>query len=139
MVSPRWLARLIIPVMAGAALVTGTATANADPADDAYLAQLRAAGFTWPPDHEAASPAWGVSSATISGGVGHMTRSPSRSTPPWTRETFRWETSDPWCASRIRPIAPTSGAGRLTANPVQRRVVAQIHGFRRNYSTLGDQ
>ncbi|MBW0013930.1 DUF732 domain-containing protein [Mycobacterium sp.] len=40
--------------MAGAALVTGSATAAADPADDAYLAQLSAAGFTWPPDHEAA-------------------------------------------------------------------------------------
>jgi Protein of unknown function (DUF732) len=54
MPSPRWLARLIIPVMAGAALVTGAAIATADAADDAYLAQLRAIGFTWPPDHDAA-------------------------------------------------------------------------------------
>ncbi|MGB8391671.1 MAG: DUF732 domain-containing protein [Mycobacterium sp.] len=38
--------------MAGAALVPGAAIATADPADDAYLAQLRALGFTWPPDHD---------------------------------------------------------------------------------------
>ncbi len=54
MVSPRWLARLIVPIMAGAALVTSAAIATADAADDAYLAQLRALGFTWPPDHAAA-------------------------------------------------------------------------------------
>jgi Protein of unknown function (DUF732) len=54
MPSPRWLARLTIPILAGAALVTSTAIATADPADDAYLAQLRTAGFSWPPDHEAA-------------------------------------------------------------------------------------
>ena len=53
MVSPRWLPRLIIPIMAGAALATSAAVATADAADDAYLAQLRAHGFTWPPDHEA--------------------------------------------------------------------------------------
>ncbi len=49
---PRWLARLTVPIMAGAALVTSAAIATADPADDAYLAQLRAAGFTWPQDHD---------------------------------------------------------------------------------------
>jgi hypothetical protein len=56
MLSPRWLARLAIPVMAGAALVTNAAIATADPADGAYLAQLRSLGFTWPPDqgHDAA-------------------------------------------------------------------------------------
>jgi hypothetical protein len=54
MPSPRWLARLTVPIMLGAALVTGAASAAADAADDAYLAQLRAAGFTWPPDHDAA-------------------------------------------------------------------------------------
>jgi hypothetical protein len=54
MSSLRWLATLAIPVMAGAALVSGAAIATADPADDAYLAQLRAAGFSWPPDHDAA-------------------------------------------------------------------------------------
>jgi hypothetical protein len=54
MPSPRWLARLTIPLMAGAALVTSAAIATADPADGAYLAQLRALGFTWPPDHDAA-------------------------------------------------------------------------------------
>jgi hypothetical protein len=54
MPSPRWLARLTIPMMAGAALLTSAAIATADPADDAYLAQLRTLGFTWPPDHDAA-------------------------------------------------------------------------------------
>jgi hypothetical protein len=54
MASPRWLPRLMIPVMAGAALVTSTAIATADPADDAYLTQLHALGFNWPPDHNAA-------------------------------------------------------------------------------------
>ena len=56
MPSPRWLVRLAIPVMAGAAVVTSTAIATADPPDAAYLAQLRAQGFTWPPDqgHDAA-------------------------------------------------------------------------------------
>src|SRR6202453_3130889 len=52
MPSPRWLARLAIPVAAGAALFTSAAIATADPTSDAYLAQLRAAGFTWPPDHD---------------------------------------------------------------------------------------
>ena len=59
MPSPRWLARLTIPIMAGAALVTSAAIATADPADDAYLAQLRAAGFSWPPDHDDALTATG--------------------------------------------------------------------------------
>ena len=52
MSSPRWLALLAVPVMAGAALVGTAATAVADPSDDAYLAQLRAQGFSWPPDHD---------------------------------------------------------------------------------------
>lgn len=54
MPSPRWLATLAIPVMAGAALVTSAGIAVADPLDDAYFAQLRAAGFSWPPDHDEA-------------------------------------------------------------------------------------
>ena len=49
MPSPRWLAILTVSMMAGTALITGTAVAVADPADDAYLAQLHALGFTWPP------------------------------------------------------------------------------------------
>jgi hypothetical protein len=52
--SPRWLATLAIPTMVGAALVTGAATATADPTADAYLDQLRGAGLTWPPGHEGA-------------------------------------------------------------------------------------
>jgi hypothetical protein len=54
MPSPRWLARVTVPMMLGAALVTGAAIANADATNDAYLAQLRAIGFTWPPDHDPA-------------------------------------------------------------------------------------
>jgi hypothetical protein len=54
MPSPRWLVRLTIPIMAGAALVTSGAIATADPTNDAYLAQLGTLGFTWPPGHEEA-------------------------------------------------------------------------------------
>jgi hypothetical protein len=53
MQSPRWLARLTIPMIAGAALASSAAIATADPINDAYLAQLRALGFTWPPEHDA--------------------------------------------------------------------------------------
>jgi hypothetical protein len=59
MPSPRWLAGLTVPIMVGAALVTNGATATADPIDDAYLSQLRAAGFSWPPDHDFALTAMG--------------------------------------------------------------------------------
>lgn len=54
MSSPRWLAMLTVPMMAGAALVTSAAIATADPTSDAYLAQLRNLGFTWPPEHDEA-------------------------------------------------------------------------------------
>lgn len=55
MPSPRWLARLAIPMMASAALVGSAATATATTAqDNAYLAQLRAVGLTWPPQTEEA-------------------------------------------------------------------------------------
>ena len=54
MPSPRWLARLTIPMMAGAALVSSAAIATANPDDDAYLAQLRGIGITWPPGHDEA-------------------------------------------------------------------------------------
>ena len=54
MPAPRWLARLTIPMMAGAALVSSAAIATANPADDAYLAKLRAVGLTWPPNTEEA-------------------------------------------------------------------------------------
>ena len=54
MPSPRWLATLAIPMMAGAALVSSAAIATANPDDDAYLAQLRAVGLTWPPNTEEA-------------------------------------------------------------------------------------
>jgi hypothetical protein len=54
MPSPRWLAGLTIPVVAGAALLSSAAVATANPADDAYFAQLHAAGLTWPPKTEEA-------------------------------------------------------------------------------------
>jgi Protein of unknown function (DUF732) len=55
MSSPRWLVRLAIPTMAGAALVSGAAIANATTAqDNAYLAQLHAVGLTWPASSEEA-------------------------------------------------------------------------------------
>jgi len=54
MPSPRWLAMLTVPMMAGAALITNAAISTADPTNDAYLAQLRAVGFNWPLGHEEA-------------------------------------------------------------------------------------
>ncbi len=54
MPSPRWLTKLAIPIMAGAALVTSSAIATADPVNDGYLAQLQGLGFTWPEGHEEA-------------------------------------------------------------------------------------
>jgi hypothetical protein len=54
MPSCRWLARITILMLAGAALVTSAAIATADPTNDAYLAQLRALGVNFPPDREEA-------------------------------------------------------------------------------------
>lgn len=47
------LAKLAVPAMMAAALTSGAAVATAEPVDDAYLARLRALGFTWPADHDA--------------------------------------------------------------------------------------
>ncbi len=54
MLSTRWLAGLTVPFLAGAALFCSAAIATATPADDAYLAKLRAVGLTWPPNTEEA-------------------------------------------------------------------------------------
>ena len=55
MLSLRWAARLAIPAMAGAALLSSPAIATATTAqDDAYLAQLHAVGLTWPPSSDEA-------------------------------------------------------------------------------------
>lgn len=48
MSAPRWLAKLTIPLMVGAALTASTAIASADSTDDAYLAKLKNLGFSWP-------------------------------------------------------------------------------------------
>lgn len=53
MPSPRWLA-LTVPVVVGASLVSSPGIVSADPVNDGYLASLRAAGLTWPPEHDAA-------------------------------------------------------------------------------------
>ena len=54
MTSTRRLAALTMPLMAGAALMSSAAIANASPDDDAYLAALRAAGISWQPRTEEA-------------------------------------------------------------------------------------
>jgi hypothetical protein len=54
MTARRWLTKLSIAVVAGAALVASAGVATATPADDAYLAKLRAVGLTWPPSTEEA-------------------------------------------------------------------------------------
>jgi Protein of unknown function (DUF732) len=48
MSAPRWLTKLTIPVIVGAALTASTAIASADATDDAYLAKLKNLGFSWP-------------------------------------------------------------------------------------------
>jgi Protein of unknown function (DUF732) len=75
MSASRWLARITIPTMIGAALIANAAIAAADTVDDGYLAQLRTLGFTWPPDHDAglvilahhicADRSWGMSPDAI--------------------------------------------------------------------------
>ncbi|SOX55845.1 DUF732 domain-containing protein [Mycobacterium ahvazicum] len=52
MPSPRWLARLSAPLIVGAALVTTAAVAAADATDTNFLTQMRALGFTWPPNED---------------------------------------------------------------------------------------
>jgi hypothetical protein len=48
MPSSRWLAKLSIPVMVGAALVMSSAIAVADATDDSFIAKMHTLGFTWP-------------------------------------------------------------------------------------------
>jgi hypothetical protein len=55
MTSPRWLTKLSLSALAGAALVCSAAIASADtPQDEVYLNKLRAVGLTWPPSTEEA-------------------------------------------------------------------------------------
>jgi Protein of unknown function (DUF732) len=46
-------------MMVGAALVTNAAIATADATDDAFIAQMRALGFTWP-EGDDANIIWGA-------------------------------------------------------------------------------
>lgn len=48
MSSRRWLVRLVVPVMVGAALTSTTAIALADSTDDAFISKMHTLGFTWP-------------------------------------------------------------------------------------------
>jgi hypothetical protein len=48
------LAGLGVSVLAVGAVVASAPIAAADPVNDGYLAQLRAAGLNWPPGHDAA-------------------------------------------------------------------------------------
>jgi Protein of unknown function (DUF732) len=55
MPSLRRLARLALPILAGAAFVSSAGIATASPAQDAaYLAKLSAVGLTWPPNADEA-------------------------------------------------------------------------------------
>ncbi len=55
MTSHRWLTKLSLSVLAGAALACSAGIAGAATAqDEAYLNQLRAVGLTWPPSSEEA-------------------------------------------------------------------------------------
>lgn len=49
MPSTRRSVRIAVPSTVAAAVVISAGVAAASPQDDAYLAQLRAAGLTWPP------------------------------------------------------------------------------------------
>lgn len=49
MSSPRKRVIIAGPILAAAALLSSAGIASATPQDDAYLAQLRAVGLTWPP------------------------------------------------------------------------------------------
>jgi hypothetical protein len=54
MPSPRLLGRIAVLAFVAAAVVSSPGIAAATPQDDAYLAQLRAVGLTWPPQTEEA-------------------------------------------------------------------------------------
>jgi hypothetical protein len=53
MASPRWLARVSLPVIVGAALLSSAGTASAiTPHDVDFLNRLRGLGFIWPSPQE---------------------------------------------------------------------------------------
>ena len=54
MTSRRWLTKLSLSALAGAAAICSAGIASANPQDDAYFAKLRAVGLTWPPATEEA-------------------------------------------------------------------------------------
>ena len=54
MPSLRMLSRIAVPAIVALAFASSAGIAAASPQDDAYLAQLRAVGLTWPPKTEEA-------------------------------------------------------------------------------------
>ncbi|ORA13018.1 DUF732 domain-containing protein [Mycobacterium asiaticum] len=48
MSSHRWMTKVAVPVMVGAALATGTGIALADSTDDSFLSKMHSLGFSWP-------------------------------------------------------------------------------------------
>jgi hypothetical protein len=54
MPSPRRPVGIAVPIMVALAFASSAGIAAATPQDDAYLAQLRAVGLTWPPKTEEA-------------------------------------------------------------------------------------
>ncbi|OBJ59586.1 DUF732 domain-containing protein [Mycobacterium asiaticum] len=48
MSSHRWMTKVAVPVMVGAALAMGTGIALADSTDDSFLSKMHSLGFSWP-------------------------------------------------------------------------------------------
>ena len=69
MSSRRWLTKLTVPVVFGAALTTGTAIAFADANDDTYRSKLHALGLNWQSsgDYDIISMGHGICSDRLAG------------------------------------------------------------------------
>jgi len=96
MPSRSWLARLSIPMMVGAALVTSTAVAVADATDDTFLGKMHTLGFTWPAGDDSDIVAMGHQICADRMAGKRRTRLPQTFTPPWARKASRSQTSHPW-------------------------------------------
>jgi hypothetical protein len=96
MPSRRSLAKLGVPIVAGAALVTGSAIATADPVNDGYLAQLQGLRFTWPEGHEESLIGMAQLICDDLGWVGLWTRLARACTLTWTAGAFIMDEPQPW-------------------------------------------